>query len=84
MKKINAEFEHIAPNIPADLSCCFTPTLQGFTEYKILIRLIDELPKDLWRYRNELYDNPDLDPLLEKMTRQLGTLTPLHKNLHDH
>ncbi len=84
LEKVNTEFEHIVPNIPADLSCCFTPTLQGFTEYKILIRLIDELPENLWRYRNELYDNPDLDPLLEKMTRQLGALTPLHKNLHDH
>lgn len=52
LEKVNAEFNHIAPNIPSDLSCCFTATLQGLTEYKTLIHLIDELPKDLWRYRN--------------------------------
>ncbi|MCK5727340.1 MAG: DUF4011 domain-containing protein [Thiotrichaceae bacterium] len=84
LEKVNVEFNYITPNIPSDLSYCFTSTQQGLTEYKILIRLIDALPKDLWRYRNELYDSPDLDPLLEKMTRKLGVLTPLHKNLHDH
>jgi very-short-patch-repair endonuclease len=84
LDNVNGEFKHIIPNIPAELTNCFTPTLQGFAECKTLIRLIDGLPNDLWRSRSELYDNPDLDPLLEQMTQKLNVLTPLHKSLHDH
>ncbi len=84
LDKVNGEFKHIIPNTPAELERCFTLTLQGLAEFKILNHLIDTLPNDLWRYRSEIYDNPDLDPLLAQMTQKLSVLTPLHKSLHDH
>lgn len=84
LDKINTNFSRITPNIPNALDHCFTATLQGINEYKILMQLINDLPQDLWRYRSQVYDNADLDPLLKQIAQKLGILTPLHKHLHNH
>ena len=84
VKHINEHFAHIVPNIIPPLQACFSVSIQGFREFTTLIGLINQLPADLWRHRDEIYDNPDLDPLLEQMTQNLGQLTPLHHELHEH
>ncbi|MDG2448267.1 MAG: hypothetical protein P8M34_01470, partial [Saprospiraceae bacterium] len=78
------DFGMIRSSIPSDLQQCFIVTKNGLKEFKSLARLISELPENLWRYRNEIYDNPDLDPLLEQMTKKLTVLTPLHKKIQEH
>jgi len=81
---LESNFEKIRQSIPHDLQECFVVSQNGLKEFKTLTKLISELPTELWRYRAEIYDNPDLDPLLEQMTKQLTVLTPLHKKLHEY
>ncbi len=81
---LESNFENIRHSIPNDLQECFVVSQNGLKEFKTLTSLISKLPKELWRYRDEIYDNPDLDPLLEQMTKQLIVLTPLHEKLHEH
>lgn len=84
LQSLEQQFVNIRHGIPSDLSRCFTVSHQGLREFHILLQLITALPAELWRYRDAIYDNPDLDPLLERMTRCLQVLTPLHKTLPKH
>ncbi|WP_417430964.1 DUF4011 domain-containing anti-phage protein Hhe [Kiloniella sp.] len=80
-KEIAKQFSQIIPSIPEDMKVSFKVSQYGLREFTTLISLIDKLPSDLWQHRNELYDNPDLDPLLDKVSKKLGQLTPIHKSL---
>lgn len=81
---LEQQFVSIRAQVPHSLTRCFTVSRQGLREFRILLALISSLPADLWRYRNEIYDNPDLDPLLERISQRLQVLTPLHKTLNEH
>jgi very-short-patch-repair endonuclease len=80
---IDQQFAHIKPSLPQKMGDLFVSCRSGLEEVNILINLITALPQELWRYRDNIYDNPDLDPLLEAMTEQLRDLTPLHQALHE-
>ncbi|WP_257295146.1 DUF4011 domain-containing anti-phage protein Hhe [Endozoicomonas sp. YOMI1] len=80
---INSSFSPVYNNVSPPLQRCFVDTSEGLKEFAILAQLIGQLPSDLWRHRDDLYDNPDLDPLLEQMTSRLSQLTPLYHELHE-
>lgn len=84
LTEIHSQFSKIIQKTPDALRVCFVATTQGLEEFSTLVNLIGELPPELWRYRDDVYDNSDIDPLLESMTKQLKNLTPLHKQLHEH
>jgi len=84
IETLESHFEKIRDSIPSEFQECFVVSQNGLKEFKTLVRLISELPKELWRYRDDIYDNPDLDPLLDEITKKLTVLTPLHKKLHEH
>jgi len=77
------QFYQIRISAPVDLKVCFEVTLNGFKEFSILVDLINKLPSELWRHRDELFDNPDLDTLLSQLTSKLKNLTPIHNKLLD-
>lgn len=81
---LEKEFATIRNSLPPSLNRCFTVSRQGLKEFRTLLKLIAALPAELWRYRDPIYDNPDLDPLLERMAQRLQILTPLHKTLNEH
>ena len=80
---INKKFDQIRENAPVDLKPCFEVTQNGMHEFSKLIDLINKLPPELWRHREEIFDNPDLDELLSQLTGSLRNLTPIHKELTD-
>ena len=82
VQAIYTGFDKIAPNLPLDLKVCFDLTLSGLKEYQRFIYLLNEFPSDQWQYRNPVYDNLDLDPLLEKMVVLMRPLLPLHNQLY--
>jgi len=51
----------------------------GLTEFKTLIELISSLPPSCWQYRDELFDNEELDELLPRLRRELEALKALHE-----
>ncbi len=81
--EVKDHFAHVTPDIDPSLHCCFEDSHRGTKEFLTLIGLINELPADLWRHRDEIYDNPDVDPVLDQITQRLSVLTPLHSQLHE-
>jgi len=77
----NKQFEQIRTNVPDALKKCFNLSRDGFDEFIILIGLINSLPQELWRHRDDLFDNPDLDDLLAQLTQRLRDLTPKHQEI---
>ncbi|MFK5948008.1 MAG: DUF4011 domain-containing protein, partial [Methylococcales bacterium] len=80
---IGKQFEKIRQSAPSDISLCFDVTQDGLKEFEILVGLINKLSPELWRHRDEIYDNSDLDGLLNHLTNSLRDLTPIHKELID-
>ncbi len=74
-------FKRITPKIPEAMKVAFEPSPRGIDEFLRLIALIEKLPNELWRSRAQLYDEDDLDPLLDQLCSQLQVLTPLHAKL---
>ncbi|OUS12306.1 hypothetical protein A9Q89_06485 [Gammaproteobacteria bacterium 53_120_T64] len=79
--EIKQQFGQILPSLPAGLEECFKVTENGLNEFVILVDSIRSLEAELWRYRDELYDNVDIDPLLAKLTATLRNLAPKHNAL---
>lgn len=81
---IKKQFDQIQPNVPDDLKVCFEVSQQGLSEFPRLIRLINSLDSELWHHRNAIFDNPDIDGLLEQLSNKIGALTPIYTQLFDH
>ncbi|TYO99684.1 uncharacterized protein DUF559 [Geothermobacter ehrlichii] len=81
--KLEAGFQKIRPSIPNTLASVFELSSNGVREFQTFISLISRLPTELWRSRAALYDDDDLDPLLEQLASRLEVLTPLHKKLSE-
>lgn len=81
--EVKDQFAYVIPNVVSELHCCFEESYRGIEEFLMLVSLINELPVELWRYRNEIYDNPDLDSVLDQMNRKLTVLAPLHSQLYE-
>lgn len=82
--EIDRQFNQLKPSLPPVISDVMVSSRNGLEEVDTLVTLIAALPQDLWRHRDDIYDNPDLDPLLDVMTHKLQELTPLHQSLHEH
>ncbi len=54
----------------------------GLTEFKTVIELICNLDSSYWQYRDELFDNEELDELLPKLRNDLKELKDLHEVVH--
>jgi len=81
LKEIKSSFDKIKASVPNDIQGCFEITLNGFNEFLKLTSLINMLPSDLWRHRNDLFDNPDIDGLLKQLTASINNLSPIHNKL---
>jgi len=59
------------------------PSEAGFLEFKYSINLIADLNPSYWHYRDERFDNDELDELLPKLRDELRQLHGLNDELHD-
>jgi len=78
---ISSHLEKISAVVSNGLGNCFKCTMGGVQEFETLMSLMNSLDPALWRHRDPIYDNPDLDPLLKEITNSLKELTPLHGDL---
>lgn len=81
--EIENTLSEIKESFPQEVKNIFVSSLNGLLEFQRFFSMVLELPIELWRYRDEIYDNPDLDPVLEQVSKQLNWLAPLHKKLSD-
>ena len=54
----------------------------GLTEFKMVIELIASLSPSHWKYRDELFDNEELDELLPQLRSELEGLLKVHESVH--
>jgi len=83
LKTVSTQFDQIKSSISGGLKPCFEDSRKGLKEFNILVGLIDQLPVELWRHRDNIFDNPDIDNLLNQLTANLKDLTPVYKELID-
>lgn len=60
-----------------------TVSESGLTEFKTIIDLIADLPPSCWKYRDEMFDNEELDELLPRLRVDIEELSRLKYNLQD-
>ena len=78
---VAAVFEELDPKLPETLHVCMTASREGLAAFAHLARLITALPRELWRHRDPLFDNPDLDSLLDDLRVRLSDLVALREKL---
>ncbi len=76
-RSIQGEFSELIPRLPDSLHGKLEVSRQGLDGFATLAELITALPRELWRFRAALYDNPDLDSLLDELRARLGDLVAL-------
>ena len=59
----------------------FTVSESGLAEFRTVIKLIASLNPSHWKYRDELFDNEELDELLPRLRADLEELQKLHDNV---
>ena len=77
--QIESGFISIRLNAPNELKNMFCDSFNALSEIVILIKLIKNLSPNLWRYRNELFEESELDYLI----KLLINIEPLHNKLND-
>jgi superfamily I DNA and/or RNA helicase/very-short-patch-repair endonuclease len=76
---IDSGFNPIREHVPNELKGIFFDSYNALSEIVILIKVIQKLSPNLWRYRNELYEDSDLD----KLITLLKNIAPTHRKLDD-
>lgn len=54
---------------------------KGLTEYKVIIDIVSDLSPSLWKFRDEVFDNDELDEILPELDKELKDLLNLYENL---
>lgn len=81
IEDISKQFIRISESVPQNLKACFSINIDGLNEFSVLTKFINSLPQELWRHRDEIFDNPDIDAVLSQLTDKLRMLTPAHQLL---
>lgn len=81
--KIEESLTPILPHVPHELKSLFDKSEDSFKELLKFINLTSALPATSWKYRSEIFDNDELDGLLEQLTAKLKTITPIYGRLKD-
>ena len=81
--EFDAPLKEIQFAVGEKLARFLSPTKEGITEFSIFISFVNSLNPSYWRYRDELFDNEELDDLLPKLRDDLEKLHALHVALEN-
>ena len=71
----------IRPNASGKISKLFLTTRSGLLELTIFLSFLEKLPPDLYQYRDEAFDNSDMDSFLPKLGDHFKMAQPLYAKL---
>lgn len=78
---VGTQLAAIAQSLPDNLKALCTGSAEALKELNIFIKLVKQLPPELWRHRDDVYDSSEMDDLLSQMTSRFRDLLPVHKSL---
>lgn len=81
LKELEIVFSKIVPNAPQGIRSLFNLSFDGIGELLTFIRVVNELPSELWRFRNEIFDNRELDTLIPTLKKRIDAITPYYTKL---
>ena len=81
LKDVEKYFQSIQQQLPQALLPILHLSYNGLSGFNEFCSLIKALPLEYWRHRSPMFDNSDLDPLIEQLLGELTELAPLHKLL---
>ncbi len=80
-KRSKVKFDDIKQMMPESLAACLSVSENGFQALHCIVKLIDELPQELWCFRDDMYDNPKIDYVIAEMSDKVAFLKPLQAKL---
>lgn len=80
---LESVFSNVRLSAPPQILFLFELSSNGLEELLIFVKLLEELPYDLWKYRDEIFDNGDLDSLIPLLKVRLEYITPYFSKLKD-
>lgn len=83
-RSISEQLTLIAQSVPESLKVLSQGTYSSLNELKTFIYHLNQLPVDLWKHRDSVYDAPEMDAILEQMTGRFSQLVPLNAELKEH
>lgn len=81
--EIQISLDLIQPKSPLALKAIFNNSAEALEELQILIDMIGMLPAELWKYRDDVFDNSDLDGLLDSLIVRFRKITPIYRTLKE-
>lgn len=81
--ELEATFSSIRPSAPLPIQFLFNLSSKGLDELIIFVKLLESLPSDLWKYRDDIFDNQDLDNLIPLLKQRLDFIAPYFSILKD-
>ena len=82
-RDVDEILKSIRPNVPIKIGRLFLTTRTGLAELMVFISLLERLPQDLYKYRDEVFENPELDGLLSHLRDRLKVAVPVYARLKD-
>lgn len=83
-RSLAGQLQLIREKVPENLQELTLGNAESLAELKTFIDLVAQLPVDLWRHRDEVFDAPEMDDLLSSLTGRFNDLVPVHKKLQEH
>jgi hypothetical protein len=80
---LESTFATIRISAPPTILKLFDLSYVGLEELLTFVELMGQLPADLWKYRNELFDNADLDNIIPLLQARLDYITPYYSKLKE-
>lgn len=80
---LTVPLEGISAAVGDDVVEHISPSELGLRELLVFLGLISSLPLGHWKFRNECFDNEDLDEQLPKLRAELEALRLLYEELED-
>lgn len=80
LKTILSEIQQSAPS---SLYTLFDTNILAFEELRKLVNIIQALPVEFWKFRDDIYDDPQLDNVVKVLDDEFTLLNPLHLKIKD-
>ncbi len=78
---INNKLDRFKLSLPDSFSILLTPCSKSLNEIAKICKLVDELPAELWKFKEDVFDDSDLDFVIPKISSYTNKITAIYTKL---